>query len=119
MDDTEELEIEVPQPDLVAQRDQLQQQINTLLKELPNQFPLPPAGAAEESPTDDEQSQRRLHLTQSFDECRHTAPGPATAEPSAPRNGAIPTTGPPPAGTHSGKCRSQKHQPLPVWEADR
>ena len=73
MDDTEELEIEVPQPDLVAQRDQLQQQINTLLKELPDQFPLPPAGAAEESPTDDEQSQRRLHLTQSFDEWRRTA----------------------------------------------
>lgn len=87
MDDAEELEIEVPQPDLVAQRDELQRQIDALVQALPNQFPLPPAeegpgspaSPAPESTQDQSEPVRRnRHLTQHFDEWRRIASKQAT-----------------------------------------
>ena len=65
MNNTEELEIDVLQPDLVVGRRRLTAQIDGLLHDLRKQFPLPQSPA-----TGNEEVRRQEHLQQSFEDWR-------------------------------------------------
>ena len=83
MNNTEELEIEVPQPALVTVRQELTRQIDKLVHDLPDQFPLsllparrdsaPAAPAAESEAKDVDKVRREKFLQQSFEEWRLAA----------------------------------------------